>query len=435
MDDSTSSAKVSELAAAQCETAKRGVSGKSGPGWLLSAYTLGSGTAIGSLWAGSKYGYDLLWVQPLAMLMGVIMLSGAAYFTLQSDKSPYQRFKMELHPAMAVAWALASLVASVIWHLPQYGLAFASLKALIGFNETLLTQILVGGTILAFSIAVTWSYARKGGLVLYEMIIKALVWMTILCLAVVIVKSRVPWGAVGSGLVSFRIPEGSNTVVFGLLGAAVGINMAFLYPYSIRCKGWGKADAKHAVRDLMVGMFIPFVVCTGMMIIAAAVHMHAKGVVLDKTAGDIPRMAQVFIPIFGSQLGSLLFYLGILAMPLGTITLHMLTCGFILSEMCGKAQYSLTWKIGTLIPAIGVIGVAVPLKGWLPVAASAVCLIFLPIAYIGFLVLFGKEAYKQAAVRIRARPVVFGLMVAVIVVVTTSAALKLVESIQKLFGG
>ena len=163
--------------------------------------------------------------------------------------------------------------------------------------------------------------------------------------------------------------------------------------------------------------------------------MHAKGVVLDKTAGDIPRMAQVFIPIFGSQLGSLLFYLGILAMPLGTITLHMLTCGFILSEMCGKAQYSLTWKIGTLIPAIGVIGVAVPLKGWLPVAASAVCLIFLPIAYIGFLLLFGKEAYKQAAVRIRARPVVFGLMVAVIVVVTTSSVLKLVESIQKLFGG
>lgn len=418
-----------DVSAAESAAAS-GKQSRSGPGWLLSAYTLGSGTAIGSLWAGSKYGYDLLWVQPLAMLMGVIILSGAAYFTLQSEKSPYERFKTELHPSLAITWALASLAASVIWHLPQYGLAFASLKALIGFEETALTQILVGGVILGISTAVTWSYAKKGGLFFYELMIKFLVWMTIVCLAIVLIKSQVPWGEVGKGMSSFRIPEGSGTIIFGLLGAAVGINMTFLYPYSIRSKGWGKADAKFAVRDLIVGMFIPFIICTGMMVVAAAVHMHAKGVVLDKTAGDIPRMAQVFIPIFGNQLGSLLFYIGILAMPLGTITLHMLTSGFILSEMMGKSQFSSTWKIGTLLPAIGVIGVAIPLKGWLPVATSAVCLMFLPIAYIGFLLLFKKEAYKPGAVRIPARTAVFGLMIAVIGVVTISAGLEAVDTVQ-----
>ena len=30
------------------------------------------------------------------------------------------------------------------------------------------------------------------------------------------------------------------TLVLGMLGAAVGINMTFLYPYSLLAKGWGK---------------------------------------------------------------------------------------------------------------------------------------------------------------------------------------------------
>lgn len=416
--------------ASETSAEARKVSHGTGPGWLLSAYTLGSGTAIGSLWAGAKYGYDLLWVQPLAMLLGVIVLSGAAYFTLQSDVSPYQRFKKEIHPAMALAWALASLFASVIWHLPQYGLASAALKELIGFQETALTQTIVGACILGVSIAITWRYSSRGGVTLYESIMKLLVWMTIICVAVVIVATRVPWGEVAGGLVSFRRPEGSSTVIFGLLGAAVGINMTFLYPYSVRARGWGKGDTRFAIRDLLLGMFVPFVFATGMMIIASAVTLHAGGIELDKSR--ITEMTRVFTPVFGSRLGPILFNLGLLAMPLGTITLHMLTCGFIVSEMVGAERYGLAWKIGTLIPAIGVLGVAYPLKGWLPVTASALCLIFLPIAYIGFLLLFRKEAYKPDAVRVPARPAVMGLMGGVILLVSYLALLKTIGAVKVL---
>jgi len=403
---------------------------RSGPGWLLSAYTLGSGTAVGSLWAGAAFGYDLLWVQPLAMLLGVIVLSGAAYFTLQSDRSPYGRFKTEIHPSMALAWALASLLASIIWHFPQYGLAFAALKGLIGFQETGFTQFIVGACILVASTAITWSYGSRRGVAVYETIMKALVWMIILCLGAVIVASRVPWNEVGRGLASFRWPQGSSTVIFGLLGAAVGINMTFLYPYAVRSKGWGRADTRFAVRDLVLGMFLPFVFATGMMVIASAVTLHAGGIVLDKSR--ITEMAQVFTPVFGSRVGPMLFNLGILGMPLSTITLHMLTCGFILSEMTGKEQYGLAWRIGTLIPAIGVLGVVVPLKGWLPITASAVCLIFLPIAYIGFLLLFRREAYKPDAVRVPARSAVMSLMVGVIIVITVSAVLKSLDALRAL---
>ena len=364
------------------------------------------------------------------MLMGVIILSGAAYFTLQSDVSPYERFKRELCPAMALAWALTSLFASVIWHLPQYGLAFAALQELIGFQETTLTQVLAGGAILLVSTAITWSYSRRGGVLVYEGIMKLLVWMTIICVAVVVIASRVNWGEVAAGLTSFRRPEGSTMVIFGLLGAAVGINMTFLYPYSLRSKGWGKADAGFAVRDLVTGMLIPYVVVTWLMVIASTVTLHASGIMLDK--GRITEMAGVFEPVFGSQIGPLFFNIGILAMPLGTITLHMLTSGFILSEMMGRKERDWVWRLGTLIPAIGVLGVAYPLKGWLPVTASAICLIFLPIAYIGFVILFWKEARKPDAVRVPARKPLLGVMCGVILVITSLAVLKAADAIKAL---
>lgn len=412
------------------ETSRSDGKRNTGPGWLLSAYTLGSGTAIGSLWAGSTYGYDLIWVQPLAMLMGVIILSGAAYFSLQSEVSPYQRFRSDLGLAMALAWALASLFSSVIWHFPQYGLAFSALKELLGFKETVVSQTVVGGCILVVSTAITWGYVRKGGVAIYETIVKLLVWMIILCLGIVILASRIPWGDVLHSLVSLRIPEGSNTIIFGLLGAAVGINMTFLYPYSVRAKGWGKGDTKFAIRDLILGMFLPFVFATGMMLIASAATLHTTGMELDK--GRITEMARVFTPVFGGDLGPILFNLGILAMPLTTITLHMLTCGFIVSEMTGQPERSWAWRLGTLVPAVGVLGVAVPLKGWLPVTASAICLIFLPIAYIGFVFLFVKDARKPDSFRVPALPVVIALMLVVIVVVSISAGLKSVDAVRDL---
>ena len=48
---------------------------KSGPGWLQGAITLGGGSLAGALYLGVFMGYNMMWLQPLAMILGVIMLS------------------------------------------------------------------------------------------------------------------------------------------------------------------------------------------------------------------------------------------------------------------------------------------------------------------------------------------------------------------------
>ena len=47
----------------------------SGPGWLQSAITLGGGSLASSLYLGVLGGFALLWLQPMAMILGIIMLN------------------------------------------------------------------------------------------------------------------------------------------------------------------------------------------------------------------------------------------------------------------------------------------------------------------------------------------------------------------------
>jgi CBS domain-containing protein len=57
---------------------------------------------------------------------------------------------------------------------------------------------------------------------------------------------------------------------------AVGINMTFLLPYSMLRKGWDRESRGLAIFDLSTGLFIPFVLATGCVVIATAAQFHAK---------------------------------------------------------------------------------------------------------------------------------------------------------------
>ena len=100
----------------------RGYFKLTGPAWMQSAMTLGAGSAAASVVAGAFYGYQLLWVQPIAMILGVFMMAALANITLTKGERAYLIFQRELYPWLAFLWALATVVSTVIWHFGQYAL-------------------------------------------------------------------------------------------------------------------------------------------------------------------------------------------------------------------------------------------------------------------------------------------------------------------------
>ena len=95
----------------------------SGPGWLQSAITLGGGSLAGSLYLGVLAGLTLLWLQPLFMILGSIMLSAIGYVTLSTGERPFRAINQHVNPVLGWSWAAATLMANIVWCLPQFALA------------------------------------------------------------------------------------------------------------------------------------------------------------------------------------------------------------------------------------------------------------------------------------------------------------------------
>jgi Mn2+/Fe2+ NRAMP family transporter len=90
-----------------------GYSKMTGPGYLQSALTLGGGSAMASLFAGSYLQYGLLWVQPVAMILGIIMLAAISHQTLSTGARPFSIIKVIFHPALAWIWAFGALAVTL----------------------------------------------------------------------------------------------------------------------------------------------------------------------------------------------------------------------------------------------------------------------------------------------------------------------------------
>jgi len=389
-------------------TRTRGYFKLTGPAWLQSAMTLGAGSAAASVIAGASFGYQLLWVQPLAMLLGVFMLGALGNVTLTRGERPYQSFSRELAPWVAFLWALGAIVASVIWHFPQYGLvggASWDLAQLAGADsDSSLLQYLVkfgaGVIILGFSIKVTWNYgSHSRGIRFYEGFLRWVIRGVIISFLLVVIYTGISWEKLLAGFFTFQIPDadGAVIVILGAFGAAVGINMTFLYPYSMLAKGWGKAHKGLSRYDLFSSMFLPYVITTSLVIIAMAENIYEPGIAAVRSDLRPIEAAAVLGTVLGSTLGRIIFDLGLIGMACGAISTHMVVCGFTFCEMFGLEYTTRRYRIFSLVPAVGLLGVAFRYPLWMPVAASAICLTLLPMAYIAFFIMNNKKSYLGAS--------------------------------------
>ena len=375
-----------------------------GPGYMQSAMTLGGGTAAASLFAGAAFGYQLLWVAPVAMLLGIIMLAAVAHQTLSSGMRPFDAMRRHAGPFFAYGWALGALLSSIIWHFPQYSLASAVLVDMGDLAGVTLHRGWMGVLVLVWAIAATMMYGTSPGWIrAFERLLKYMVWFVIICFALVVFRTGISdLGGLLRGFFTFQIPPERNgvaaiTVVISGLAAAVGVNMVFLYPYSLLARGWGREHRRLARFDLFTGMFIPYMLATSLMVIATANTLHAGGEFAGKGLSPV-QAAQALSDVVGPTMARVVFNLGILAMALSTITLHMLCCGFVCSEIFGWRVGSVAYRLATLLPAPGVLGAVYwsDMAIWIAVPTNVLCGFLLPIAYVGFIILQRRRAYLGA---------------------------------------
>ena len=275
----------------------------SGPGWLQGAITLGGGSLAGSLYLGVIGGTQLLWLQPLMMIFGVLMLSVIGYVTLSTGKSPFQAINQHINPVLGWGWLIAAMLANLVWAMPQFSLGTAALQQNLGLFNGENGDLLCALVLFSIATVVVWMYDSKG-VKAFEMILKILVGIIVLSFfgVVVVMAGELNWGSIAKGFIpdfsllsqpadkfagfiaASSAPDYWNNVILDsqrdrmvtAAATAVGINMTFLLPYSMLRKGWGKEHRGLASFDLGMGLFIPFFLATTCVVIASANQFHGK---------------------------------------------------------------------------------------------------------------------------------------------------------------
>ena len=284
----------------------------SGPGWLQSAITLGSGSLAGALFLGVLGGTSLLWLQLVAIVMGVIMLSAISYVTLSTGERPFRAINKHINPVLGWGWLIATCMANMIWCMPQFSVSFAALQKNLFPNtvgDTLGVKIALSVILFSAALVVVLLNGRRGAAAkVFDGLLKALVGMIVLCFFGVVVylslDGRLDWGQIFAGFIpdlrqwnqptgqvtalleglpknlqsfwSERLVKEQRAVMIGAAATAVGINMTFLLPYSMLNRGWNKPFRGLARFDLATGMAIPYVLVTSCVVIASAATFHAK---------------------------------------------------------------------------------------------------------------------------------------------------------------
>lgn len=467
----------------------------SGPGWLQSAITLGGGSLGSSLYLGVIAGYSMMWVQPVAMILGIIMLSAIGYVTVVTGKRPFRAINEHVNPVLGWGWALAVAAANIVWCLPQYSLGNAAISqnlmpGLFGnengsiavwareqfpnsaFLSGYTDELIVAIPILILATVVTWSYDSSGrGLKIFETLLKLMVATIVLCFAGVVVTlstsgEGLAWGEILAGFVpdfsrffepaetftplldqigavgddvrnkwSSYIVSQQQDVIISAAATAVGINMTFLFAYSLLRKGWTSEFSGLIKFDLATGMLIPFMMATSFVVIAAASRFHtepfapfaenaatapsakdlgkldkviagagrnsAEASVAEKTLAttlikrDAFDLAKALEPVTGSTFANYVFGFGVLSMTFSTITILMLISGFVFTEIMGLPQGGWPHRVGTLLAGVGgALGPFVWSKAavYLVVPTSVFGFVLLPLAYLTFFLLMNQKS-------------------------------------------
>ena len=144
-------------------------------------------------------------------------------------------------------------------------------------------------------------------------------------------------------------------------------------------------------------MLLPYVLATSLMVIAAGSTIYGSGALPEGASNLSPIQAAGMLEAAGIPplFSRLIFGLGIIGMAFNAIVLHMLVSGFAACEIFGIAPNGWKYKMATLIPAPGFMGVLLwsEIGAWIAIPTSAISLIMLPVAYIGFFLLNNSEQY------------------------------------------
>lgn len=355
-----------------------------GPGLLVSVGYMDPGNWATDIEAGSKFGYQLLFVVLLSSLAAIVLqcLSLKLGIVAQKDLARMSRdqFPRELN------WCL--------WFLAEIAIIACDLAEVLGcalaFHLLLGVSLEWGLALTALDTLLILGLQGKGFRRL-EAIVLALVATIAICFFAEIVLLQPFWPDVARGLIPSKSTFSNSDAWYlsiGILGATVMPHNLYLHSSVVQTRiitGESEKAKREAISlstaDTIGSLLLAFLVNAAIMIVAGSAF-HATG---HNAVSDISDAYRLLEPIVGTVFGSLLFGIALLASGqsstfTGTIAGQIIMDGYLNLKIPCWQRRIITRSLA-LIPAfIGVVIFGEGATGKLLVFSQVVLSLQLPFA-------------------------------------------------------
>ena len=305
-----------------------------GPGLVVVLTWLGAGDIVGMSVAGGQYGYSLMWVLVLAIVMRFLFVSMIARYQLcnQHGESVLDGL-VRLHRGYAPVLLITAVVMGHLYGSYMTRGIGEACRNVTQIGEVWHWALLCNG--LGLCLVFQPAYGRV------ETIFKIfLALLSVSFIGTAIWVGPNPEGIV-RGLYAVEMPDqrglfGPLLVAVGMIGAVGGSLMNLVYPYFLEAKGWhGPQYRKVQFYDFLLAMVVMVVLNLAIWTLGAELLYGSESEI--QSMDDLPRLLTTVL----GRGGRVLFYVGIFSAVFTSLVGHALGLA------CLGSHAWLRWQAGS----------------------------------------------------------------------------------------
>ncbi|MCW2600380.1 MAG: divalent metal cation transporter [Frankiales bacterium] len=401
-------AAVSPLRLLRSQGRTRGVVALLGPAFVAAVAYIDPGNFATNFTAGSRFGYDLIWVIVAANAMAMLVqyLSAKVGVATGSDLPELCREHLPTSVSRGL-WVQAELIAMAT-DLAEF------VGAAIGLNLLFHLPLFAAGLVTAV-VAFGILALEQRGYRRFELVIVGLLGIVLLGFAVDLVLVRTDASAAVAGLVP-HLPGGDGVLLAaGIIGATVMPHVVYLHAAltkgRIVCRD--DAERRELLRfqrlDVIVGLGAAGLINVSMLLVAAAVFHDSRGSGVDSIVAAHEGLGRIVGGGAALAFAAALLAAGLSSSSVGTYAGQVVMQGFIRRRVPLVLRRSLT-----MLPALIVLGLGLPATGSLVI--SQVVLSFgIPFALVPLWMLTRRQDVMGAFVNSRTSSFLLGLVATLII--------------------
>lgn len=370
-----------------------------GPGILAVLTWLGAGDLVTSSVAGADYGYSLMWILALSLLLRFLIVNVIARFQLTNTKGltileGYGR----IHPIFGYFMFGYALIMGHLFNAYMIKGAGEVLSTIFHVNQPFLGSIVVVGLVLLL--------VGRNIYNTIESVMKLLLALMTIAFLYLAIQTSPDIGAIVKGTVGFSIPSnagvhGALLVAVSIIGAVAGSISNFVHPYFMKEKGWTKPGHLKVQRnDLMFAIGVCIVINLAIWIVGAEI-LKPNGIHVE-TIDDLGQALQISL----GQTGWVIFYLGVFGVLFASIVgkttgfPRLIIDAFYVINKGRRDKYEGKYNLDPMYKWVMLFVLVTPLIWSIPgmpgfialtLGVNAINIIGFPIIAIGLLILSNKK--------------------------------------------